>query len=89
MRAGVEQFAIFWLVVTDADGYRVQWKKSGAEGFSADRQAVVAGDSLVPFVVGGENFVWHVISSLIPRTEYTVQVIATRTTRPMARRRRP
>ena len=75
--AGVEQFVIFWLVVTDADGYRVQWK-SGAEGFSADRQAVVAGDSLVPLVVDGENFVLHIISSLIPGTEYTVQVIATR-----------
>ena len=77
MTAGVEQFVIFWLVVTDADGYRVQWK-SGAEGFSADRQAVVAGDSLVPLVVDGENFVLHIISSLIPGTEYTVQVIATR-----------
>ena len=75
--AGVERFLIIWRVVTDADGYRVQWK-SGAEEFSADRQAVPTGDSLRPYGVGGDSFLVQVIPSLIPGTEYTVQVIATR-----------
>ena len=75
--AGVEQFSIIWRVVTDADGYRVQWK-SGAEEFSADRQAVPTGDSLRPYFIGDDSFLVQVIPSLIPGTEYTVQVIATR-----------
>lgn len=56
---------VAWDAVRLADSYKVQWK-SGAEAFDASRQAVVAGTS-------------YTIPDLDPDTEYTVRVIATRT----------
>ena len=58
-----------WTAVDNATGYTVQWK-SGAEAFNTgDRQATVASGSTTS----------HTIGSLANDTEYTVQVIATRT----------
>ena len=57
---------VAWDAVRLADGYKVQWK-SGAEEFDASRQAVTTETS-------------YTIPDLDPDTEYTVRVIATRTT---------
>lgn len=57
--------AVSWDEVRIADGYKVQWK-SGDQDFDPARQAVVTGTS-------------YTISGLEAGTEYTVRVIATRT----------
>ena len=64
---GVEQLQVFWTAVSDADGYKVQWKQF-SEGYSESRQAVVAG--------GGTNS--YSIMDLTPGAQYSVRVIATK-----------
>ena len=64
---GVEQMAVSWTAVSDADGYKVQWK-SGEEQYNEARQAVLAGGDAVS----------HTITGLSARADYTVRVIATK-----------
>ena len=68
--AGPEALIVLWEAVSDADGYKVQWK-SGKEAFESggDREAVI--DS------GATEI--HTILNLVVGTEYTVRLIATRT----------
>ena len=66
---GNAQLVVNWTAVDNATGYTVQWK-SGVEAFNTgDRQATVTSGSTTS----------HTIGSLANDTEYTVQVIATRT----------
>ena len=66
---GDAELVVEWTAVDDATGYKVQWK-SGAEAYNTgDRQAAVTSGSTAS----------HTIGSLTNGTEYTVQVIATRT----------
>ena len=65
--AGEEELTVSWIAVSDADGYKVQWK-SGVEEYGESRQAVVSSGDLVRFT----------ITALTPGTEYTVRVIATK-----------
>ena len=64
---GVDSLDVSWDAVSDADGYKVEWK-SGGEAYDESRQAVVA---------GGDS-VRHTIADLTPGTAYTVRVTATR-----------
>ncbi len=62
---GEGTLAVSWTAVTDATGYKVQWK-SGDEDYDEDaRQAVIAEGTT------------YTIENLIGGTEYTVRVIAT------------
>ena len=66
---GNAQLVVNWTAVDNATGYKVQWK-SGADAFNTgDRLATVTSGSTTS----------HTIGSLANDTEYTVQVIATRT----------
>ena len=66
---GNARLAVSWTAVDNATGYKVQWK-SGSEGYNTgDRQAAVTSGSTTN----------HTILNLNNGTEYTVQVIATRT----------
>ena len=58
---------VTWDRVNDADGYKAQWK-SGSEDFDESRQAAL----------DGRNITSHTIRGLLPGTQYTVRVIATR-----------
>ena len=65
--AGIERLDVIWTAVSDANGYKVQWK-SGDEAYDGARQAVVpSGDTLS-----------HTIADLSGGTEYTVRVLATK-----------
>ncbi len=64
---GVESLAVSWHRVPGAGDYKVQWK-SGDEGYDPDaRQARTGGDKTS-----------YTIRGLVPGTEYTVRIIATR-----------
>ena len=65
--AGMGWLGVSWTAVSDANGYRVQWK-SGDLDYDESRQAVLA---------GSEN-TSHTIPDLDAGTEYTVRVIATK-----------
>ncbi len=65
--AGVEQLDVSWTVVSDAGGYKVQWK-SGEEAYDESRQASVASGDRVS----------HTIAGLTAGTEYTIRIIATK-----------
>ncbi len=65
---GVEQLNVSWAAVSNASGYKVQWK-SGDEDYDESRQAVLSGGDIVT----------HTIMDLTAGTEYTVRVIATNT----------
>ncbi len=65
--SGVEQLDVSWTVVSDASGYKVQWK-SGTEDYDEQRQAVLDGGALDSYTIVG----------LTAGAEYTVRVIATR-----------
>ena len=65
--AGVESLSVSWDEVTDADGYKVQWK-SGMQSFDSTRQHIITGGSTTSYT----------ISNLTAGTEYTVRVIATK-----------
>ena len=64
---GFEQLVVSWSAVSDADGYKVEWK-SGSEDYADSRQAIV----------GGGETTTHTITDLTADTEYTIRVIATR-----------
>ena len=64
---GVEQLSVSWNSVSEADGYKVQWK-SGSDQFDSSRQHVVTGGDTTSYT----------ISNLVSDTEYTVRVIATK-----------
>ena len=57
-----------WTGVTDADGYKVQWKSGGQSYDASSRQHAVSGHSITSYT----------IPNLEARTEYTVRVIANR-----------
>ncbi|MXW21178.1 MAG: leucine-rich repeat protein [Gammaproteobacteria bacterium] len=65
--AGIEQLHVSWDEVSDADGYKVQWK-SGTQDYDVARQGVVSGGDTVSYT----------ITDLTADTEYTLRVIATR-----------
>ena len=60
-----------WSAVADADGYKVQWKRSGEDYDPTRRQAVTT-------VTATDPGTSYTIPDLDPGTEYTVRVIATR-----------
>ena len=62
----VEALQVTWTAVTGATGYKVQWK-SGAQDYDSGRQATVGAVTS------------HRIPGLTAGTQYTVQVIATKT----------
>ena len=64
---GFEELDVSWDAVSDADGYKVQWK-SGAEDYDEERQVAL---------LGGETISYTIID-LTADTEYTIRVIATR-----------
>ena len=63
-----KSITVSWNRVDDADGYKVQWRKSNEEYDSATREATVAGADTTTYT----------IDDLTPDTQYTVRVIATR-----------
>ena len=65
--AGVEELEVSWTAVSDAGGYKVQWK-SGADDYDDSRQAVIASSDTVNYT----------ITDLTADTEYTVRVVATK-----------
>ena len=65
--ASVEELGVSWAEISEADGYKVQWK-SGDEDYGEERQAVLTGAETVS----------HTITGLTAGTEYTIRVIATR-----------
>ena len=66
---GPNALIVLWEAVSDADGYRLQWK-SGKEEFESggDREAIVSD--------GNQEI--HTILNLLAGTEYTLRLIATR-----------
>ena len=64
---GVEQLSVSWNPVSEADGYKVQWK-SGSQQFDSSRQHIVTSGDTTSYT----------ISNLVSGTEYTVRVIATK-----------
>ncbi len=67
VEAGLEELEVSWDAVSDASGYKVQWK-SGSEDYAEDRQVTL---------LGGETTSYTIID-LTADTEYTLRVIATR-----------
>ena len=63
-----KSITVSWNRVDDADGYKVQWRKSNEEYDSATREATV----------DGADTTTYTISDLTPDTVYWVHVIATR-----------
>ena len=68
--SAVESLAVSWTAVSDADGYKVQWK-SGDETFE--------GGGAREHVIGAGSTTAYTIPDLTAGTEYTIRVIATRT----------
>ncbi len=66
---GNGQLVVTWTAVANATGYTVQWRSLSQRYNTGDRQATVTSGSTTR----------HTIDSLVNGTEYTVQVIATRT----------
>ena len=62
----VESLVVSWNPVADAGGYKVQWRSGTREYDTGSRQATTTGTG-------------YTIPGLVPGTEYTVRVIATRT----------
>ena len=65
--AGIEQLDVSWVAVSDAGGYKVQWK-SGEQAYAESRQAVITDGATVS----------HTITDLAADTQYTVRVMATK-----------
>ena len=67
LEPGVEELAVSWMAVSEADGYKVQWR-SDQEEYDEGRQAVLAvGDT-----------VRYTITDLVAGKQYTVRLIATK-----------
>ena len=66
-RALAEQLEVSWAAVSDASGYKVQWK-SGDQDYGEERQSVVSGGDVVNYTIPG----------LTSGTEYSIRVIATK-----------
>ena len=64
---GINTLSVSWNAVTDANGYKVQWR-SGGQSFGTARQRVV-----------GSSVTRDTIPNLTPGVQYFVQVIATKT----------
>ena len=64
---GFEELEVSWDAVSDADGYKVQWK-SGSQDYDEVRQVAL---------LGGETTSYTIIDLTVD-TEYTVRVIATK-----------
>lgn len=64
---GVGELAVTWTAVSDADGYKVQWRSAG-QSFSATRERRVSGSATTS----------DTIPNLTAGTRYYVQVIATK-----------
>ena len=64
----VERLAVSWNPVTDADGYKVQWKSAGQQYNETDRQRTVSDGGTTAYSIDG----------LVPGSEITVRVKATR-----------
>ncbi len=64
----VGELSVSWEEVTNADGYKVQWKSGGQQFNATDRQRTVTGGSTTSYTITG----------LTAGTEYTVRVIATK-----------
>ena len=69
---GVESLVVSWNPVTDAIGYKVQWRSGEQDYDPAARQART----------GDAGTTSHTIPDLVPGVEYTVRVIATRANAP-------
>ena len=67
LSAGVEQLDVSWSAVSDASGYKVQWK-SGEEAYEESRQSVLAGGETVNYTIAG----------LTAGRSYTIRIIATK-----------
>ncbi len=65
---GNGQLVVEWTAVSNATGYRVQWKSDGEDYNTGDRQATVTSGSTISHTIGG----------LANGAEYMVRVIATR-----------
>ena len=63
---GVLQLSVFWNAVSDADGYKVQWKLEGPQEF--DQEHTVTSGSTTTYT----------IPNLTAGTLYTIRVIATK-----------
>ena len=75
VRAKVDTLTVTWNVVTNATGYKVQWKSGAATYPNADLALATRGQATI---AGGSTTI-HKISGLTAGTPYTVRVIATRT----------
>ena len=64
---GVEQLSVSWDPVSEADGYKVQWK-SGSEQFDSSREHVITDPDTISYTISG----------LVAGEEYVVRVIATK-----------
>ena len=67
VRGEVEQLSVSWSSVSEADGYKVQWK-SGSQQFDSSHEHTITNGSTTSYT----------ISNLVSGTEYTVRVIATK-----------
>ena len=50
--SGSGELQVSWTAVTDADGYKVQWK-SGEQVYSENRQAVISGNDTLSYTITG------------------------------------
>ncbi len=64
----VEQLSVSWDPVSEADGYKVQWWKSGSEQFDSSREHVITDPDTISYKISG----------LVAGEEYVVIVIATK-----------
>ncbi len=63
---GVLQLSVFWNAVSDADGYKVQWKLEGSQEFDQEHTAPSGSTTT------------YTIPNLTAGTPYTIRVIATK-----------
>ena len=73
--AKVDTLTVTWNAVSNATGYKVQWK-SGSETYpNADEESATHGQA----TISGGSTTTYKISGLTAETTYTIRVIATRT----------
>ena len=77
VKEGVESLVVSWDPVTDADGYKVQWRKSDGEEYDEEECPLPTSTNARQACVPGTD-TSHTILKLVPGTKYTVRVIATR-----------